>query len=144
MCLLAAVWGAPGIVNPGGWPQLRDFFVAAARPETGPDFLRLVWDATLTTVAYAVLGTALAMVLGLIGGILLAETWWRRSPDPSARPGPGHTGRIDAELIAETGLTSGTAFVCGSHAFVETAAALVVAAGFDPAAVRTERFGPTS
>jgi ferredoxin-NADP reductase len=55
----------------------------------------------------------------------------------------GHTGRIDAELLARTGITSGTAFVCGSHGFVEAAADLLVDGGFDPAAVRTERFGPT-
>ncbi len=55
----------------------------------------------------------------------------------------GHTGRIDAELLDRTGITSGTAFVCGSHGFVEAAADLLVDGGFDPAAVRTERFGPT-
>lgn len=55
----------------------------------------------------------------------------------------GHTGRIDPELLAATGLTSGTAFVCGSNAFVEAAGDLLVAAGFDEAAILTERFGPT-
>ncbi|HSJ45396.1 MAG TPA: ferredoxin reductase [Euzebyales bacterium] len=55
----------------------------------------------------------------------------------------GHTSRVDAELLARTGITSGTAFVCGSHGFVEAAADLLVDGGFDPAAVRTERFGPT-
>ena len=37
----------------------------------------------------------------------------------------------------------GTAFVCGSNGFVETASRLLVDTGFDPAMVRTERFGPT-
>src|SRR5207302_2096737 len=55
----------------------------------------------------------------------------------------GHTGHIDADLIAEAGVDSGLAFVCGSNAFVETASQLLLDAGFDPQQVRTERFGPT-
>jgi ferredoxin-NADP reductase len=55
----------------------------------------------------------------------------------------GHTGRIDAALIAEAAADTGTAFLCGSNAFVETASDLVLNAGFEPSSVRTERFGPT-
>jgi len=55
----------------------------------------------------------------------------------------GHTGRIDAGLLAEAGLTSGTAFVCGSNGFVESAGGLLLEIGFEPNHVRTERFGPT-
>ena len=55
----------------------------------------------------------------------------------------GHTGRIDAALMAEAGLTSGTAFVCGSNGFVESAGGLLLEIGFEPHSVRTERFGPT-
>ena len=54
-----------------------------------------------------------------------------------------HTGRIDAALVRAAGLEGGTAFICGSNAFVEAAVPLVLAAGFDPPGVRTERFGPT-
>jgi ferredoxin-NADP reductase len=57
----------------------------------------------------------------------------------------GHTGRIDAQLLAQAAVDpSGTVFVCGSHGFVEAAAELAMAAGFDPGSIRTERFGPTS
>jgi len=56
---------------------------------------------------------------------------------------PGHTGRIDSSLVAQAGLHTGTAFICGSNAFVETAARLALEAGFQPERVRTERFGPT-
>ena len=52
----------------------------------------------------------------------------------------GHTGRIDAPMLAGA---SGTAFVCGSNGFVETASSLLLETGFDPGRVRTERFGPT-
>jgi ferredoxin-NADP reductase len=55
----------------------------------------------------------------------------------------GHIGRIDGAMIADAGVTSGIAFICGSNAFVEAAADLVLAAGFDPGSIRTERFGPT-
>jgi ferredoxin-NADP reductase len=55
----------------------------------------------------------------------------------------GHTGRIDAELLAEADLASGTAFVCGSNGFVESASQLLLESGFEPGRVRTERFGPT-
>jgi ferredoxin-NADP reductase len=55
----------------------------------------------------------------------------------------GHTGRIDAELIAEAGIDDGIAFVCGSNGFVESGSQLLMGAGFDPQQIRTERFGPT-
>ena len=37
----------------------------------------------------------------------------------------------------------GLAFVCGSNGFVEAASRLLLGAGYDPGAIRTERFGPT-
>jgi ferredoxin-NADP reductase len=55
----------------------------------------------------------------------------------------GHTGRLDASLIAEAGVEQGIAFICGSNGFVETASRLALEAGFEPEQVRTERFGPT-
>jgi ferredoxin-NADP reductase len=55
----------------------------------------------------------------------------------------GHTGRVDAALVAAAGLDSGTAYVCGSNGFVEAATTLVLDAGFEAQRVRTERFGPT-
>jgi ferredoxin-NADP reductase len=57
----------------------------------------------------------------------------------------GHTGRIDAEVVGEAAasFTSGPAFVCGSNGFVESASQLLLAAGFTPERVLTERFGPS-
>ncbi len=55
----------------------------------------------------------------------------------------GHTGRIDAELIAAPASRAAIVFICGSNGFVESASALVLEAGVDPRAIRTERFGPT-
>ena len=55
----------------------------------------------------------------------------------------GHTGRIDAELIARAAHGARIAFICGSNGFVEAATSLVLEAGFDRGMIRTERFGPT-
>jgi ferredoxin-NADP reductase len=55
----------------------------------------------------------------------------------------GHRGHIDAEQIAEAGIDGGTAFVCGSNGFVDSATDLLLDAGYDPKQIRTERFGPT-
>ena len=55
----------------------------------------------------------------------------------------GHTGHIDASLIEEAGVDSGTAFACGSDGFVEAATGLLLEVGFEPRDIKTERFGPT-
>ena len=59
---------------------------------------------------------------------------------------PGRIGRIDATLVASTtwpAKLAPTCYVCGPTSFVESAAALLVAAGNSPERIRTERFGPT-
>jgi ferredoxin-NADP reductase len=66
-------------------------------------------------------------------------TYTREAPDGW----DGHTGHIDAELIAQAGIADGIAFVCGSNGFVETGSQLLLDAGYDPQQIRTERFGPT-
>ena len=55
----------------------------------------------------------------------------------------GHTGRIDAELIATAMPATQIAFVCGSNGFVESATRLLIESGCEPTRIRTERFGPT-
>ena len=62
----------------------------------------------------------------------------------TAPPGwGGHSGRIDADLVASLAFDSGPAFVCGSNGFVEAASGLLLEVGYGPRQVRTERFGPT-
>ena len=62
---------------------------------------------------------------------------------------PGWTGyhrRIDADLLREVAWPPDErplAFICGNTAFVETAAANLVALGYEPERIKTERFGPT-
>jgi ferredoxin-NADP reductase len=63
-----------------------------------------------------------------------------------APAGEPRVGRIDAGLIEQLAFEPAdapTTYVCGPTPFVEAAADLLVAAGYDPARVRTERFGPT-
>jgi ferredoxin-NADP reductase len=52
-------------------------------------------------------------------------------------------GRIFPALIAAEAFDSGLAFVCGSDSFVESMAQMLLAAGYGPERIRTERFGPT-
>jgi phosphonate transport system permease protein len=84
LAVLWSVWesgiGRPDTVNVHGWPLMREFWVAAARPELGAEFLATTARATLTTVAFALLGTALAVLIGLCGGVLLSEAFWRTGP----------------------------------------------------------------
>ena len=60
--------GRPGmeVVNWGGWPQLREFWVASLSPDLGLEFLGRMGRAALVTLAYAVVGTALSVGLGLV------------------------------------------------------------------------------
>jgi ferredoxin-NADP reductase len=56
----------------------------------------------------------------------------------------GYTRRVDRQLLAETAWPAGKnplAFVCGPTSFVEIAASGLVALGYSPARVKTERFG---
>ncbi|MCB0217076.1 MAG: ABC transporter permease subunit [Chloroflexi bacterium] len=66
-----------GLVNPRGWPQLARFLGAALRPELDPAFLALTLHAAGQTLAFAVLGTLLSLILGSLFGLLSSEAWWR-------------------------------------------------------------------
>lgn len=67
-------------------------------------------------------------------------TFTREPPDGWS----GHSGRIDAALLAEPAAGVEVAFVCGSNGFVEAASELLLDAGLKAGQIRTERFGPTS
>ena len=56
----------------------------------------------------------------------------------------GYTRRVDRPLLAETAWPAGKnplAFVCGPTSFVESVASGLVALGYPPGRVKTERFG---
>jgi ferredoxin-NADP reductase len=62
---------------------------------------------------------------------------------------PGWTGyhrRIDTQMLREVAWSveqHPLMFICGPTPFVETAAASLVTLGYEPALIKTERFGPT-
>jgi len=62
--------------NPGGLPLLWRFLQASWQPDLSPAILRLTVQSTWITLAYAVCGTVLSLVLGLVGGLLASEVWW--------------------------------------------------------------------
>jgi len=118
---------APGLLVGGGSGVVPLMAMLRHRRRTMPELpMRLVYSVrTAEDVIYAAeLGDD-------------AELTFTR--EPPAGWG-GHTGRIDAPMLAGA---SGTAFVCGSNGFVEAASSLLLETGFDPGRVRTERFGPT-
>jgi ferredoxin-NADP reductase len=58
----------------------------------------------------------------------------------------GYARRIDRAMLAEVGWPKDrmpVVFICGPTAMVESAAGLLVEMGYDPASVKTERFGAT-
>jgi ferredoxin-NADP reductase len=66
-------------------------------------------------------------------------TYTRRKPAAWT----GASGRISAELVASLACPDGRAYVCGPNGFVETAVARLMQSGYEPARIRTERFGPS-
>jgi phosphonate transport system permease protein len=79
--ILLSLWQAgvfePDRFNPGGIPQLLGFVKAIVHPDLNPEFLSLTLNATIVTLAYAVCGTVLSLLFGLVGGVLASEVWWR-------------------------------------------------------------------
>jgi ferredoxin-NADP reductase len=58
----------------------------------------------------------------------------------------GYARRIDTDMLREVAWPADQhplGFICGPTPFVETAATSLVTLGYEPAHVRTERFGPT-
>lgn len=72
--------GREPVLNPAGWGAWHRFWGAALRPDLSPEQLAVTVRAAATTVAFATLGTALAVAIGLVGGVLLSAAWWRADP----------------------------------------------------------------
>ncbi len=84
-----ALWAAntgTGSINSRGWPLVHEFLTAAVSPDLSADFLSVVAGSVAVTIAYAVAATSLSVLLGLVGGVLTSETWWRRDPQHPRGP----------------------------------------------------------
>ncbi|MGC9541939.1 PhnE/PtxC family ABC transporter permease [Streptomyces sp. UG1] len=77
------------LVNRGGLALLDDLAATVLRPSLDPGFLGVVLEATATTLALALLGTAGALVFGLAGGLVLSDVAWS-----GALPWPVRAGRL--------------------------------------------------
>ena len=75
-------------------------------------------------------------------GLVVFHTLTRSQPEGWT----GYARRIDEEILREVAWPPADeprVFVCGSTRFVDTAADGLVALGYDPESIRTERFGAT-
>ena len=75
-------------------------------------------------------------------GLEVVHTLTREQPEGWT----GYARRIDPELLGEVAWPAAErprVYVCGSTRFVDAAADGLVALGYDPASIRTERFGAT-
>lgn len=110
--------------------------------------VRLVYSArTPADVIYAVELAQRERVSPLAVTYLYTRPGWAGRGIAPAADSRGYTTRLSAKILAETAFPPSAApatFVCGPSGFVETASALLVAAGHAPGAIKTERFGPTS
>jgi ferredoxin-NADP reductase len=86
--------------------------------------------------------TELEKLAAAQGGPKVAHTLTRSQP----AAWPGYSRRIDRAMVQDVAFPNEhmpVVYVCGPTAFVEAAADLLVEAGYDPAWIRTERFGAT-
>jgi phosphonate transport system permease protein len=84
-----AVPSSGELVNRGGLALLDDLAATALHPSLDPGFLGVVLEATATTLALALLGTAGALVIGLVGGLVLSDAAWS-----GTLPWPLRAGRL--------------------------------------------------
>ncbi len=101
LAVLWAYWGAgvgrEPIVNRGGWTIAGRFVSGIWNPELDGEFLRIVARASVTTVEYALVATALSLLLGVIGGVLVSERFWEGDSYTSQ---PGRTaGLVVARVV---------------------------------------------
>ncbi|MGB7086072.1 MAG: ABC transporter permease subunit [Phormidesmis sp.] len=69
--------GRRPVVNWAGFALVGQFWSAALHPALDSEFGRVIGEATVTTLAFAVCGTALSLVVGLVGGIACSRVWWQ-------------------------------------------------------------------
>ena len=95
-----AVWKAGAnpadVVNARGWSQVQNFFGAMFRPDLSRAMVELTIRESAVTVGYALVGTAVAILIGIIGGPLLTERVWSPLHGPMAG---GRIGWLIARIV---------------------------------------------
>jgi ferredoxin-NADP reductase len=132
--------GEPVLLVAGGSGIVPLAAMLRRRIETGDTTrMRLLYSSR--TPADVIYGEELARAAET-GGIEVTHTFTRAWPEGWT----GYRRRIDTEMLAEIAWPAAerpVAYVCGPTQLVESVADGLLALGHDPAAVRTERFGPT-
>ncbi|HEX4816895.1 MAG TPA: ABC transporter permease subunit [Nonomuraea sp.] len=80
-----AVADGADVMNRGGLSLVADLFASMPRLRLSAEFLAVVLDAAVVTLVFAALGTAGALVLGLVGGVVLSDAAWRSRPSRAVR-----------------------------------------------------------
>ncbi len=69
--------GREPVINWAGLPLVGQFWLAMLHPQLGVEFLQVMAAATVTTLAFAVCGTALSLAAGFALGIVCSKVWWQ-------------------------------------------------------------------
>ncbi len=73
------------VINTRGWSQVQKFLTAMFQPDLSRTMVELTIREAAVTVGYALVGTALAVVIGMMGGLLLTERVWSPMYGPMAK-----------------------------------------------------------
>lgn len=99
LVLLVVVWSlwatgalSADLLSTRGLAVAQRFAAGALRPETSPAYLREVLAAAGVTASYALLGTVIAVVVGLVLGPLVSRGWWRAGAHARRPRATGHSG----------------------------------------------------
>lgn len=84
------------LINERGVGQVQQFFEAMVRPDLSPEMLRLTVREAGVTVGFALLGSAVALAIGMVGGVLLTERIWSPQHGAMAR---GRIGWIISRVV---------------------------------------------
>lgn len=96
-----------GAINWDGLSLCARFLRAAANPAWNLEILQLTATSMLTTLAFALCGGALSVILGSIGGVLASDTWWelwRVRSGAQERRAPVHARAVRALLTVPRGI----------------------------------------
>ncbi len=88
VAVTVALLRSGSLTNPSGFGSFGAFWSAALDPASSPAFLRRMASASATTASFALLGTLLALVLGLMFAPVLAHVSWDLDRLPA---GPNRT-----------------------------------------------------